>query len=181
MSLKFLFLDVDGVLNDVDWGRRNNLVPDLKSTIDDLVRWIDPSKVLLVNEIVDQTGADIILSSSTRSDPRMSVVLARAGLRPVLAATPLLQWTTNEDGSVYEETTRADEIYDFLFMWAFVDQVEKFVVLDDQEHDWDRLVRCTRIPREQFLVQTDSRVGITRKNVERAIHLLGEPSLRRIG
>jgi hypothetical protein len=174
-QFKLLFLDVDGVINNEQWGPDHGLTPSLTPSIEDLVRWIDPALVALVNEIVDRTGAKIVLSSSTRVDPRMSVVLARAGLRPILAPTPVLLWDTNVDGSVYEAPSRADEIIGFLLVWMLIVDITGFAVLDDQDHGWGKLAAATRRPLGDFLVQTDFKTGITREHVEHAIRVLNDP------
>ena len=55
---KYIFLDIDGVLNCITWFEQNKNKPGYTE--------IDPNKVRLLKEIVDRTGADIILSSSWR-------------------------------------------------------------------------------------------------------------------
>lgn len=55
---KYIFLDIDGVLNSVDWFEQNKNVSGYIE--------INPDKVRLLKEIVDETGASIILSSSWR-------------------------------------------------------------------------------------------------------------------
>ena len=55
---KYIFLDIDGVLNSMDWFERNK---GAKKHIE-----INPDKVKLLKEIVAQTGAKIVLSSTWR-------------------------------------------------------------------------------------------------------------------
>lgn len=55
---KYIFLDIDGVLNSMDWFEQNKNVSGFIE--------INPDKVKLLKEIVDETGASIILSSSWR-------------------------------------------------------------------------------------------------------------------
>lgn len=55
---KYIFLDIDGVLNSMDWFKENRETSDYTE--------IDPEKVKLLKEIVDKTGAEIILSSTWR-------------------------------------------------------------------------------------------------------------------
>lgn len=55
---KIIFLDIDGVLNSVDYFER---VKDCKGYTE-----INPEKVKLLKEIVDRTGAEIVLSSTWR-------------------------------------------------------------------------------------------------------------------
>lgn len=177
--MKLIFLDVDGVLNDAAWGPYYGLVPvpePWKPEIEDLMKWIDPRRVDLVNEIVRETGAEIILSSSTRSDPRMSVVLARMGLATkLLDTTPILQWETNTAGAIIRSMARADEIAESLAKWLTLDDIESFIVIDDQDHEWLRLAHFAGYTStERFLVKTDfNDGGLKRSHVELAIQLLG--------
>ena len=55
---KYIFLDIDGVLNCIAWFEQNKN----KSGYTE----INPEKVKLLKEIVDKTGAEIILSSTWR-------------------------------------------------------------------------------------------------------------------
>lgn len=176
--MKIIFLDVDGVLNDAEWGPAHGLVPvpePWKPEIEDLMKWIDPKRVELLNEIVRETGAKIILSSSTRSDPRMSVVLARVGLEAgLIDATPILMWETNTAGAIVRSMSRADEIIASLTKWISTDLIERFVVIDDQDFEWNRLGDFVGMETEHFLVETDfNGGGLKREHVELAIRLLG--------
>ena len=56
---KIIFLDIDGVLNSEEYFKT---LPPVSTELDD----IDESKVQLLKEIVDRTGAQIILSSTWR-------------------------------------------------------------------------------------------------------------------
>lgn len=53
--MKIIFLDIDGVLNSEEWFKK-------RKNYD-----IDPEKVELLKEIVDRTGAQIVLSSTWRT------------------------------------------------------------------------------------------------------------------
>lgn len=57
--MKVIFLDIDGVLNSMDWFERIKEQTGYNE--------INPSKVKLLKEIVDRTGADIVLSSTWKS------------------------------------------------------------------------------------------------------------------
>ena len=56
---KYIFLDIDGVLNSKDWFEQNKYVKGHTE--------INPDKVKLLKEIINNTGAKIILSSTWRS------------------------------------------------------------------------------------------------------------------
>ena len=149
MAKRIMFLDVDGVLNYAGWGEAKGLVPvpaPYAPTVEQLVEWIDPEKMKLVNEIVVRTDAQVILSSSTRSNPAMGQVLVKAGLiRPVMGATPVLLWQVDERGNIVDAKTRADEVWESVereFFFAGYPQAKlSFVVIDDQDHEWGRLER----------------------------------------
>lgn len=183
--MKLLFLDVDGVLNYQDWGVKHGLVPvpsPYQPTVEELVKWIDPERMELVNQIIRRTGCQVVLSSSTRSDPRMSVVLAKAGLCvPILEATPVLLWKVDERGVITGVTSRADEI------WEVVEKHNPttWCVLDDVEYDWQRVLprlwgddwSDPVIAREghlDFVVQTTFATGIQPHHVERAVEILNQ-------
>lgn len=181
--MKILFLDVDGVLNYAGWAEKHGLVPvasPYKPTVEQLVAWIDPAKMELVNEIVRRTGCEVVLSSSTRSDPRMGLVLVKAGLcQPIRDSTPILQWEVDAKGNITGVKTRADEVYATYRKYL----PETFVILDDQDdHDWNRLVKHmlgAMPPRpEEWLasvfVKTDFATGIERNHVELAVSLLNK-------
>ena len=55
---KIIFLDIDGVLNSMDYFEQTK---DCKGYTE-----INPEKVKLLKEIVDRTGAEIVLSSTWR-------------------------------------------------------------------------------------------------------------------
>lgn len=167
--MRILFLDVDGVLNDLKWIRTNAPKPSFEATIDDLVKHLDPVRVSMINDIVDRTGCKIVLSSSTRSDPRMGVVLARAGLRyPVYSSTPILLWKTSGDGTSYKEIKRAEEVIEWL---KFNHGVEKYVILDDQDFDWSKFYFKAR-PLSRYWVRTSfSDEGLTSSHKENVIKL----------
>jgi hypothetical protein len=59
MSVKLIFLDFDGVLN------TSKYIASVKDDYDDAAH-IDPKKVALVNFIVTETGAKVVVSSSWR-------------------------------------------------------------------------------------------------------------------
>ena len=54
MAMKLIFLDVDGVLNSAEWLETNQ-------------GEIDPAKVRLLKQMIDATGAKVVLSSTWRN------------------------------------------------------------------------------------------------------------------
>lgn len=60
--MKVIFLDIDGVLNSNDWYVKTRGVGGYNGGD------IDPECIELINDLIDATGAKIIMSSSWRSD-----------------------------------------------------------------------------------------------------------------
>ena len=73
---KYLFLDIDGVLNSVSWYReewsKNHAYPQGD---------FDPKCVELVNRIVEETGCKVVVSSSWRTESNLQSIFDKAGLK----------------------------------------------------------------------------------------------------
>ena len=73
---KYLFLDVDGVLNSVSWYReewnKNHVYPQGD---------FDPKCVELVNRIVEETGCKVVVSSSWRTESNLQSIFDKVGLK----------------------------------------------------------------------------------------------------
>lgn len=149
----YIFLDIDGVLNDSQF-RLEGLHRRDYSVL------IDPEKVALLKKIVEETGAGIVLSSSWckfwEIDPvdsagkRISAALAEYGLA-VSAKIPQIR-----------DATRSQEIEVFLQNHPYV---VSYVILDDNDHGWNRRLRS-------HWVQTDGSVGLDEEAVALAIDVL---------
>lgn len=154
--MKVIFLDIDGVLN----------CQSSKSHCGIFVG-IDDSKVKRLREIVDATGAKIVLSSSWRIGwaPRnvdcddegryLNRKLRREGLC-ILDKTG-------------KSPRRPMEVYD----WLQGKQIESFVILDDEDWNWGHL--------SKHWVQTefyDDNGGLQDEHVVKAIEILNASKSR---
>lgn len=148
MSNSVIFLDVDGVLNSMstpDWMGDDWDTP--------LARYIQPLK-----HIVDETGADIIITSSWREYPaamrKLEIALMVFELR-IAGQTPVLP------------TGRPDEIQSWLNDHP---EVKRYVILDDDPFPWTA---------EQLnkVVPVHSSKALTAKNAELAILLLTDNNI----
>ena len=76
---KYLFLDIDGVLNSVSWYReewnKNHVYPQGD---------FDPKCVELVNRIVEETGCKVVVSSSWRTESNLQSIFDKAGLKYIV-------------------------------------------------------------------------------------------------
>lgn len=141
---KFLFLDVDGVLNSDTWYHeewdKDHYYPQGD---------FDPICVERVNKVVRETGCKVVVSSSWRTDSNLQQVFTKAGL----------------DFTIYDITPfgdhRGKEIQDWLDT-----QTEPYVyaIVDD---DREMLKSQGR-----YVVRTNGVIGITDENVNQLINLL---------
>ena len=141
--MKVIFLDVDGVLNSAQDGYSIRLKTD--------------SHLKLLQYIVKETGAKIVLSSSWRIGftPASKNLLARFkeyGLE-LMDCTPELS-----------SSCRGDEIRKWLNEIETEYSVERFAILDDESN----MAEFT----EMNLIQTDTNVGLQKADAVRCIKLL---------
>lgn len=141
--MKVIFLDVDGVLNSAQDGYSIRLRTD--------------SHLKLLQRIVRETGAKIVLSSSWRIGftPASKNLLARFreyGLE-------LMDCTPELSGAC-----RGDEIRKWLEEFETEYDVERFAILDD-EADMAEFA-------ETNLIQTDTNAGLQKADAVRCIKLL---------
>jgi hypothetical protein len=139
---RLVFLDVDGVLHPLS----ERGLP-AEADVDDLVRRADeedalpagaplrvcageflPRCLAVLRRVVDEAGADIVLSSTWRESPHgvlaVNAQLAQHRMRPVLGSTPILPQL--------HRCRRAQEIHAFLCS-AEAARGCSFVVLDDDD------------------------------------------------
>ena len=147
--MKVIFLDVDGVLN----------FDGCKEKIGG-VYFVNDNRIKLLKEIVETTGAKLVLSSDWRywwDNPDESfkglVEKLRENGMELFSKTPITK-----------HGYRGAEIYQWLNEWQG-EEIESFVILDDGND---------MKPYMDRLVQTSYKHGLTRKDVKRAIKLLNE-------
>lgn len=155
--MKVIFLDIDGVLNHEDWFEKvYEQLNDLggKDNFDELSYFaleIDPEKVKLIQEIINKTGAEIVLSSSWRHMRNVNEILSRHNLSFIAKTPDFIEAECND---------RGDEIQH----WLDNNTVESFVILDD---DRDMLES-----QKNNFINTDGLIGLTEEHVEQAIKIL---------
>lgn len=152
--LKIIFLDIDGVLNSTQYDRmRTNEQGN-----------IDETRLTLLKQLVDETKAQIVLSSSWRKHWEKETALCdKVGqeLNEVFAKHGLCIY---DKTPVSVNNDRAEEIR----MWLNeYNSPEHFVILDDIAFGWG-------IDLQDHLVKTNSRIGrgLELKHIVRTIELL---------
>jgi len=149
--MKILFLDIDGVLNSVEYAVGANTI-NRSVRLDDA----DPVKVGLLRFICDQTDARIVISSTWRigRDPAwFDGFFSSFGWfqPPIEGVTP----RSARIGSI----GRGDEINE----WLETRQVDRYVIVDDDSDFYG----------DQPLVQTNGVYGLTLKETIEMIDILG--------
>lgn len=116
---KYLFLDVDGVLNHSEYLSYSHIFKYPYC-------WFDPVCVEGVKEILNKTGAKLVISSSWRKDSNLSHIFNQVGLPSCFDVTPVLlkddielargleiaKYLQSRNNSEYVYTILDDDIYD---------------------------------------------------------------------
>ena len=157
---KYIFLDIDGVLNSMDWFKQNKGVAGHTE--------INPDKVKMLKEIVDQTDAKIILSSTWRD-------LAAHDDRPEHEMYTYLKTSLEEfglsisDQTPYIQQNRPQEIKDWLE--NNTNEGDHYVSLDD-DYSYEAY---RQYGIEECLVKTsfyEPDGGLRKEHVEKAVKIL---------
>jgi hypothetical protein len=152
-----LFCDFDGVLNSARW---IHTVRHRESRSDRMVREIDPANVGYLNQLIDRSGARVVISSSWRKlgdyDPQLFQIelQTRGFIGQVIGCTPTFG------------TERGHEIQ------KWIDDnghTGPFVILDDSS-DMAHLM--------PYLVRTKWEFGLQQEHVDQALEVLMRSSKR---
>jgi hypothetical protein len=140
-----VFLDIDGVLNNEKLLKNNGGIDA-----------IDPESLKLVQELLEQTGANIVITSVWRIGHSLYWIQHMFRTLGFLYPERIIGATMN-----LPEEQRGKEIK----LWLSQVPVDGFVILDD-DADMDGL--------GDHLVKTSFDTGLTRKHIEKAKKLLEE-------
>ena len=154
--MKTIFLDVDGVLNTSRTQRR--------LACSNEFTFVDTRKVLRLRDIVERTGAKLVLSSTWRFGALPNAFfLEREALRELVAEFRRLRCPLWFDVTPYlPHAKRWQEIN----AWLMNHDTDDFIILDDVGEELK--------PFDDKLVLTNMRDGLTKERAELAIKMLGE-------
>lgn len=162
--MKYIFLDIDGVFNSADYGNSIEYLTETSGMSDAQVMLIahhthlDPKAIKVFDELVERSGAVVILSSTWRThysvDEMNEMLKGRGAKFKISAATPVLF------GKLSSRIPRGKEIAEFL---KKSEKADSFVIIDD--HD-------DMIHLKPHLVQTNVKHGLTKEDVEKALKIL---------
>lgn len=159
MRKPIIFLDIDGVLNSVQYAiRKRNAQLARGEKLTAGIMGIDDQAVKNLSYILESVDCDMVLSSTWRiiySLDEVNEMLLKAGLRKgrLIDKTPRML-----------SCIRGVEVQNWLYVNGMIDQHDAppFVCIDDDKDflDW------------QPLVHTDNYYGLTRADADKAIALL---------
>lgn len=154
-----IFLDIDGVLVN----RKSLMLAKDKESFNEIAWWsnqIDPYAMGLLNKVIEETGALVVVSSTWRigkNRTRLQEILKDAGFEgKVLGMTPRL---SPEKGCASPE--RGKEIAEWLR--TSPRPIDNFVILDD-DSDMGALMHK--------LVKTTFEIGLMESHMKKAIAML---------
>ena len=167
---KYLFLDFDGVLNTEHY--QNVLMHDGKALQDGHGAFFDPETVEQLRRIINETHADIVVSSSWKYyglDAMQDLWEARQMPGKIIDITPSAvsdNWllTANLDDLAAMKPCKGMEIVSWLADNAGKDA--KYVIIDDEY-----VILDSQVP---YFILTNPYDGITPELADRAIHILND-------
>ena len=164
---KIIFLDIDGVLDTQLWYTQM----DRNTTIDKYGYAFDPNAVANLKRIVEETGADIVISSSWKcmgltqmedmwNDRNLPGRIV--GITPNSVSDELLLHADIDSMELFH--IRGEEIKEWLSKHG--KRVSNYVIIDDMDN---------MLPEQQsHFIQTNPEVGITKEDSEKAIIILNK-------
>lgn len=166
--MKIIFLDIDGVLNSdayivTDAYFNECLAIGVEDPLDYEVvikahhLHLDPKAIHLLNQLVADSGAQVVLSSTWRIRYSLDEMNAMLKLR---GAT--FELTDKTPQIRFSRVFRGEEIRDYLK--ALKEKPEAFVIIDDNDE----------FPKfQKQFVHTNEKVGLTQEHVDKALKILG--------
>lgn len=123
--MKYIFLDIDGVLNHEQWYEDLHKNPDAPVFP---YSCFDPRCVARVNEILKVTGAQLVISSSWRFDKELYLTLNSVGLKSKFECTPVFK---KSSFGLEDFDCRGCEIREFLRTHNYNPETDNYVIIDD--------------------------------------------------
>lgn len=164
--MKVVFLDIDGVLNSNYWNGSHQI--EISNG-----EYIDEKKVKLFAQIIEKTGAVIVIHSGWRfwfDDKLKPTRKGASNLVGMLRKYNLALYDKTPDFTTEEirrtrkfSLVKANEIFAWLVSHT---EVTNYLVIDDLDLHNDEL--------RKYQIRTDSTVGLTELDVENSIRILNE-------
>jgi len=168
--MKYLFLDIDGVLNHEEWYKERVHTFKRKEWWEGC---FDPECVKRLNQILNKTGARLVVSSCWRNDSELKRYFETVGITTDFDTTPNIRHKL-PDGTI-SWPSRGEEIDEFLKTHP----CDTYVILDD---DWDftedqlkdHFVHCCADYTQAFKECHEGQTGLTDLKMKEAINILNK-------
>lgn len=152
--MRYLFLDIDGVLNhDMWYARLRNIPAEQKPAFP--LSCFDPLCVGRVNDILELTSARLVVSSSWRTDGLLADTFVKVGLPKEHDCTPFLE------PDIY---VRGDEVEKYLDEKGYDPDTDNYCIIDDCDEFLPE--------QEEHVVLADPETGLTPAVMRKAIEIL---------
>lgn len=162
---KIIFLDIDGVLNSNRYFESEEYIAASGNLSDAQVMLIkhelhlDPEAIKLINELVDTSGAEVVISSTWKIkydvDELNKMLGDRGATFKAVGRTPQVQHRFSE------HVPRGKEIQAYLD--SLTEKPDTFVIIDDRD-DMNQLFK--------YLVKTGWQNGFMRHHLDKALKIL---------
>lgn len=173
--MKIIFLDIDGVLNTQETFEKIHI--EYQETGKRRIE-IDTEKVEYLKEIVEETGALLVLSSSwkiffERKEGKILPKNNKYGeLLNILKSYNLFIYDTTYQGGY---KTKEEEIKD----WLKNKKVDSFIIIDDEREGLGNLKENYLIKTKFSKTQMEEDLGLCKKHISKAIEMLNSKKLEK--
>ena len=173
---KYLFLDIDGVLNHDEWFKSEHYRKHQENWEKSM---FDPECVARVNRILEATGAKLVVSSSWRSMKDLKEIFEGVGLPTDFDITPHADRIYSREEYAYDSPVfwRGNEIKYYLDRHP----ADNYVILDDDSdmlpHQIKHFIRTCgdKIYKADLYINNEGS-GLTEKVMNKAIDILNGKS-----
>lgn len=138
-SRRVIFLDIDGVLNSLEYDRERTKHDGN----------IDKTRLVLLRSLINATNAEVVLTSSWRTHWASDIKLCDEVGRELISTFAEYGIKISDKTDVLSDKKRPDEIRAWLC--EHEREIDRFVIIDDSSGCWGEL--------EKYLVRTDFQVG----------------------
>lgn len=157
---KFIFLDIDGVLNSQYYFQRAHDDGSLEK-INYPLNHLDPVAIELLNDLISDTGAEVIISSTWRNgrtiEEIQSLLEQRGFKHKIHSKTPIFD---------HNQSVRGNEIKGWLKAnIPFGEKVKYVIIDDDSDMLWEQ---------RNNMVLTDNWIGMTPNTTYKARRILND-------
>ena len=170
--MKVVFLDVDGVLNtSKTYERVNRIFNNTGKKVLD----VDDFRLEYLKKIIDETGANIVLSSTWR---RFFEKLDNKIVPRNEKGKQFYDMLNNYNIEIYDILIYDNDINreELIIEWLSKNEVDSFIIIDDEPNMFnellDRLIKTSKVKNNVMLTNMDDCFGLCEYHIEKAKEML---------